>query len=225
MVDLVGIGMILGGAVLLFAGAALSVYGVAILGAVVGGGAGFLLGPTIGGLLGLEGLLAVLAATAIGVILGVVLSYVLLSMAISILSFIAGTFAGLVVLEAVAPGLSPALLYPGALVVGFIAATLAGFFSRTILVLVSSFVGATLVSGSITPSNVETAAAEFSLEPILFDLWSPIFLGLFVLGVLTQFGIFKFGYVTKIAAVLPGASVLRDRGRQSGRADSRDPGQ
>ncbi|MEF8855413.1 MAG: hypothetical protein V5A24_07990, partial [Haloarculaceae archaeon] len=177
---------------------------------------------SIGGLLGLEGLIAVLAATGIGVVVGIVLTYVVLSMAIAVLSFIAGAFAGLVVLEAIAPGLSPVLLYPGALVVGFVAATLSGFLSRTILVLVSSFVGATLVSGSITPSNVETAAAEFTLDPILFDLYSPIFLGLFVLGILTQFGIFRFGYVTTIVSVLPGASVLRDRGRKNDTADSQE---
>lgn len=39
-------------------------------------------------------------------------------------------------------------------------------------------------------------------------------------GRTTQLGIFKFGYVTKIVSVLPGASVLRDRDRESQTADS-----
>lgn len=223
MVDLLGIGIILGGAVLLFAGAALSIYGVAILGVVVGGVGGFLLGPSIGGLLGLEGLLAVVVATALGSIVGVLMTYLLLSMAIAALSFVAGTFAGLVVLNAVFPEASMSLLSPAAMVVGVAAAALGSFLSKTVLVFVTSFVGATLVSGSMTLSDIQTAGAKLSLDPIVFDLWSPVFLVLFVLGVLTQFGIFKFGYVTKIVSVLPGASVLRDRGRETRPADSEQP--
>lgn len=222
MVDILGIGIILGGAVLLFAGAALSIYGVAILGVIVGGGGGFLLGPSIGGFLGLEGLLATLVATILGMIVGVIVTYLLLSMAIAALSFIAGTFAGLLVLNAVFPEMSMTVLSPAAMVVGIAAAAIGSFMSKTILVLITSFVGATLVSGSLTLSDVEAAGTELSLEPIVFDLVSPIFLGLFVLGVLTQFGIFKFGYVTKIVSVLPGASVLRDRGRETQTARSEE---
>lgn len=212
MVEAIDIAILLGGAVLLIGGATLSVYGVALLGALVGGAGGFLLAPTVGSILGLEGLVATAAATAIGIIAGVVLSYVLLSVAIAALSFVAGTFAGLVVLGALFPDLSPFLLYPAALLVGGIAAALGSFLSKSLLVIVTSFVGATLLSGLITLADLEAAASQVSLDPILFDVASPIFLGLFVLGVLVQFGIFKLGYVTKIAAILPGASVLRDRG-------------
>jgi hypothetical protein len=215
MVEFVDVVILLGGAVLLFGGATLSVYGVALLGALVGGAGGFLLAPTVGSILGLEGLVATAAATAIGIIAGVLLSYVLLSVAIAALSFVAGTFAGLVVLGALFPDLSPFLLYPAALLVGGVAAALGSFLSKTVLVLVTSFAGATLLSGSITLADLDAAASQVSLDPILFDVASPIFLGLFVLGILVQFGIFKLGYVTKIAAILPGASVLRNRGEET----------
>jgi hypothetical protein len=215
MVDVVGLAILLGGAVLLVGGATLSLYGVALLGLLVGGAGGFLLAPTVGSILGLQGIVATAAATAIGILVGVVLAYVLLSVAIAALSFVAGTFAGIVVLGALFPDLSPFLLYPAALVVGGVAAALGSFMSKTILVLVSSFVGATLLSGSVTLADLEAAGTQVSIEPIVFDIASPVFLGLFVLGILLQFGIFKLGYVTKIAAVLPGASVLRDRGDEA----------
>lgn len=212
MVNLVDIAILIAGALVLFGGAAFSIYGVALLGVLVGGAGGYLLAPTVGPMVGLEGLVATAAVTLGGCVVGVILSYVLLSLAIAALSFVAGTFAGLVVLGALMPDLSPFLLYPAALLIGGIAAALGTFLSKTVLVVVSSFIGATLLSGSITLANLEAASTQISIEPILFDVWSPVFLGLFVLGLLVQFGIFKLGYVTKIAAILPGASVLRDRG-------------
>jgi hypothetical protein len=88
--------------------------------------------------------------------------------------------------------------------------------TRTTMVLVTSFVGAVLVSGSLSPADVAAAQREFALEPLVFEAGSPVFLGLFALGVLSQFGLFKLGYVTKLAGLLPGASVLKDRGRREG---------
>jgi hypothetical protein len=211
MVTAVDIAILLGGAIVLVGGATLSVYGVALLGLLLGGAAGYLLAPTVGPMLGLEGLVAAAAATGLGIVAGVVLAYVLLSVAIAALSFVAGAFAGIVVLGALFPTLSPFLVYPGALVVGAIAAALGSFMSKTVLVVVSSFVGATLLSGSVTRADLEAAGTQVSLDPIVFDVASPVFLALFVLGILVQFGIFKLGYVTKVAAILPGATVLRDR--------------
>lgn len=215
MVSAVDIAILLGGAIVLFGGATLSIYGVALLGMLVGGAAGSLLVPTVGPMLGLEGLVATVAVTLGGGLVGVVLSYLLLSLAIAALSFVAGTFAGLVVLGAFAPDLSAFLLYPAAILVGAIAAALGTFLSKTVLIIVTSFIGATLLSGSITLATLAAAGTQISVEPLLFDVSSPVFLGLFVLGILAQFGIFKLGYVTKIAAILPGASVLRDRGEKA----------
>lgn len=211
MVDLVGVAVVLSGVVLLVAGAALSVYGVAILGVLVGGGAGFALAPSIGPALGLEGVLAVPAATALGVIAGLVAAYLLLSTAVAALSFVAGTYAGLVVVAPLLGDGAGVLASPVALVVGGVAAFVGTIMTRTVLVLVTSFVGATLASGSLTVADVAAAGEGLALDPILFDVASPVFLGLFAVGVLVQFGLFRFGYVRKLAAVLPGASVFRDR--------------
>lgn len=210
MVDVIGIAVILGGLVLLFAGAALSIYGVAILGVIVGGGVGFLLAPTLGSAIGLEGLLAAVVATALGMVAGLVLSYLLLSMAIAALSFVAGVYAGLVVVAPMLGEGSGGLAYPIAIVVGIAAAALGSFLTKSILVVVTSFVGATLASGSLTLSDVSAAGEDLALDPLLFDVADPIFLVLFVLGLLTQFGLFRFGYVTALVSKLPGASVLTD---------------
>lgn len=216
MVDLLGVAVILAGLVLLFAGAALSVYGVAVLGAVVGGGAGYLFAPTVGGAVGLEGVLAAVAATGIGVLVGVVLSYVLLSMAVAALSFVVGTYAGLVAAPVFLGEGAGMVAYLAALVVGGIAAMLGSFLTRTVLVLVTSFVGATLASGSLTLADVADAGEGLVLDPLLFDVASPVFLALFAVGVLVQFGLFKLGYVTRLVAVLPGASRVRDRRGRAG---------
>ena len=216
MVQVAAVVLVLGGAVLLFSGAALSVYGVALLGAVVGGSGGYLVAPAIGGLIGVEGLVALLAAVGVGAVAGIVATYALLSLAIAAVSFVVGTFLGLV---AVAPALvnGPQLLvYPAALAVGVVAAFLGLVVTRTTMILVTSFVGATLVSRSVTVVHLRDAQADFALEPLLFDLGSPLFLGLLALGVLSQFGLFKLGYVTKLVSLLPGASVFRDRGEESG---------
>jgi len=215
MVDVIGIALVLGGLVLLFAGAALSIYGVAVLGVLVGGTGGFMFAPTIADLLGLQGVLAVVAATAIGIVAGLVVTYLLLSMAIAAVSFVVGTYAGLVVVAPLLGEGSGLLAYPIAIVVGFAAAALGSFLTKSMMVLITSFVGATLASGAVTAADVAAAQADFTLEPLLIDVGSPIFLVLFALGVLSQFGLFKFGYVTKLVSVLPGASVFRDRGDQS----------
>lgn len=215
MVDLVPVVLVLGGAVLLFTGAALSVYGVALLGAILGGGGGYLFAPTVGGVLGFEGIVAVVAATAIGAVAGVVVTYLLLSMAVAIVSFVVGTYLGLVAIVPLLTGGAGLLAYPAAILVGMIAAFVGLTLTRTTMTLVTSFVGATLVSRSVTVAHFEAAQSQFALDPLLFDLWSPLFLGLFALGVLSQFGLFKIGWVTKIVSLLPGASVFRDRTERS----------
>jgi hypothetical protein len=216
MVDVVPVALVLGGAVLLFSGAALSVYGVALLGAVVGGSGGYLVAPTVGSVLGFEGLVAVAAAVGIGAVVGVAATYALLSFAIAGVSFVVGTFIGVV---AIAPVLvdGPALLvYPAALAVGIAAAFLGLVMTKTTMILITSFVGATLASRALTLTEFQTAQTEFAFDPLLFDLSAPVFLALLALGVLSQFGLFRLGYVTKVVALLPGASVFRDRGEKAG---------
>lgn len=207
MVDITAVGLVAAGAVILFAGAALSVYGVALLGAVVGGGGGYLLAPELG--FAATGELAV--AAVLGAVAGVAISYLLLSMAIGVLAFVVGSYVGAVGTELVLgdPGLL--LVALGGLVVGAVAAFLSTIFSRTVMILITSFAGAALASRSVTTEEFREAGL-FEPGPILFDLAGPLFIALFVLGVLSQLGLFKLGYVAKLVRILPGASILRDRG-------------
>jgi hypothetical protein len=206
MVTPVDIGLVVAGAVILFVGAALSIYGVALLGAVVGGGGGYLLAPELG--FGATPQLA--AAVLVGAVAGIAVTYLLLSLAIGILAFALGSYAGVVVASAV---LDPNLVVLAAagLVVGLVAAFVGTILKRTTMVFITSFLGAALVSRVITLDDLETAQSEFTADPILFDLAAPLFLALFVLGVLSQFGLFKLGYVGTLISYLPGASELTDR--------------
>lgn len=211
MVDVTALALVVAGAVILFAGAALSVYGVALLGAVVGGGSGYLLAPELGFTATLE-----LAAVAlVGVVAGVALSYLLLSMAIGAFAFVVGSYVGATGAEWLLDDPGLLLIAVGALVAGVAAAFLATILKRTVMMFVTSFAGAALVSRSVTVEEFEEAAL-FDPDPILFDLGAPLFLGLFALGVLTQLGLFKFGYVARLVTLLPGASILRDRGDENG---------
>ncbi len=201
MVDPVSIGLIVAGVVILLAGAVLSVYGIALLGALVGGGAGLLLAPE----LGFSATPELIVAAAVGVIAGIALTYLVLSIAIGILAFAVGSYVGAVGAEWLLdePGL--ALIVVVGLVVGAVAAFLGNIFKRTVMIFITSFIGAALASTAVTAEDISNA-------DILFALDDPIFLGLFALGVLTQLGLFKLSYVTRLVGALPGASVIRDRG-------------
>jgi len=212
MVELLDVAFVLGGAVLLFFGAVLSVYGVALLGAVVGAGGGYLIAPTIGGFVGLEGLLATAIAIPIGAIAGILLTYLLLSFAVSAISFAVGSYFGMV---AVAPMLGHAGTVVGiaiAIGVGLAAAVVGSLLTKTMMIFITSAMGAALVSRQLTISGLRTAQSDLTLDPLIFEPTAPIFLVLFVLGVLSQFGLFKLGWVSEIIARLPGARQLRDRG-------------
>ncbi|PSP26751.1 phosphate ABC transporter permease [Halobacteriales archaeon QH_2_65_14] len=206
----IAIALVVGGAVLLFSGAGLSVYGAGLLGAVLGGGGGYLLAPTLAGAVSLDGLAATAAAVVVGAVIGVGVTYVLLSMAIAAMGFVVGTYLGLVAADPVLGDPSLAVTALVALAVGVGVAFLGMFMSRTTMVIITSFVGAALASQSITIETVNDAADAFDPDPLIFDATAPLFLGLFALGILSQFGLFKLGYVTKLAGHLPGASVLKD---------------
>lgn len=211
MVDALAIGMVAAGVVLLFAGAALSVYGAGLLGAVLGGGGGYLVAPTIAGAASVEGPAGVAVAVGVGALVGVGITYVLLSMAIAAMGFAVGTYLGVVAIDPVVGTDSLAMTVGVGLGTGVALAFLGMLLTRTTLVIITSFIGAALASQSITADGIVNAADEFpTLDPIVFDATEPLFLGLFALGVLAQFGLFKLGWVTKIAGLLPGASVLRD---------------
>lgn len=211
MVDIAAIALVLGGAVLLFSGAALSVYGTGLLGAVLGGGAGYLVAPTIASAVGVEGVAGFGVAVLAGAAVGIGVTYVLLSMAIATMAFVVGIYLGVVAVNPiVGSGSLPVTVLVG-LGTGVALAFLGMFLTRTTMVIISSFIGAGLASRSITLDGITTAADNFpNLDSIVFDAGSPLFLGLFVLGMLSQFGLFRLGWVTKIVAVLPGATLLED---------------
>ena len=214
MVELLDIAFVLGGAVLLFFGAVLSVYGVALLGAAVGAGGGYLIAPTIGGFVGLEGLLATAVAIPIGAIAGILATYMLLSLAVGAISFAVGTYFGAVV---VAPMFGNLVSPVGILIVigmGLAAAVIGSLMTKTMMVIITSAVGAALVSRKLTIGALRTAQQEVTVDPLVFEATDPLFLGLFVLGVLSQFGLFKLGWVTSLVARLPGARQLTNRGEE-----------
>lgn len=207
MVDALVVGLVAAGLAMLLAGAVLSVYGVALLGAVVGGGGGFLIAPQ----LGFTGQVPLAGAALVGAVAGIAISYLLLSLAIGALAFVVGSYVGTVAAQSFLdePGLLVVAIV--GLGVGAIAAFLGTIFKRTVMVFITSFLGATLASRAVTESDIGDAEL-LEPEPILFDpAGEPLFLGLFVLGVLFQLGLFRFGYVTSILSYLPGASILTDR--------------
>lgn len=219
MIDPVNLGLVLGGAVLLFAGAALSVYGVVLLGTVLGGTGGYLLGPTVAAVASVEVLVATTATAVAGIVVGGVLSYVLLSFAVAAMSFVVGTFVGATTLAPLFVDGQWYVELTAAVVIGIVAAILGAFVTKWMLAAITAFVGATFASRSITVADMQAAQEAVNPDPLLFEVAAPAFLALFVLGLLSQFGLFKFGYVTKIAALLPGTKLLP--GRRGGRDESK----
>lgn len=212
MVELVAIGLVVAGVVLLLAGAALSVYGVALLGALLGGGVGFTLAPTIGGALGVEGLGATVAGVVVGGAVGIVVAYALLSLVVAAAGFAVGSVLGLFVVTDIV-GASGLLPEAGvAVATGLVVAFAAVLLTRTVLIFITSFVGGAVASTQIEMADLEAAADGPAIDPVVFAVDDPLFLGLFALGVLSQIGLFKLGWFGRIAAALPGASVLTDRG-------------
>lgn len=218
MVEPIGIAVIVLGAVLLFAGAALSVYGVALLGAVVGGSGAFLLAPTIGGAVGVEGIALTAGVLLAGAAVGVVLAYTLLSMVVAGAGFAVGTFVGLNVINPLFVSGEWYVEVGAAVGVGLVAAFLGMLVTKTMLVGVTAFVGAAFASTQVTPDSLQAAADGPTIDPLLVDVADPVFAGLFVLGLLAQIGLFRFGYVSKLTALLPGARVIRNRGEEEGGA-------
>jgi hypothetical protein len=210
MVTVIEAGFVLAGVVLLLAGAALSIYGIGALGLLLGGGGGFMIAPTIGDIVGLTGLPATAAAIVIGGLVGVAVTYVLLSMAVAAISFVVGAYLGLVISDPVVGAQGLPMTIAVVLAVGVAAAFLGMFLMRTSMIVITSFVGAALASQSITFEKLETVQTDVTIDPLLFDPTDPLFLGLAILGVLSQFGLFKLGYVTKLVTWLPGAMVLSD---------------
>lgn len=213
MMDLASLALVVGGAILLFAGGTLSVYGVVLLGTLLGGSGGYLVGPTVVAAVGIDGIAAAVGPVVLGAVAGGLLGYLLLSIAVAAMSFVVGTFAGATVL---APLLVDGQWYVEwgvAIAIGIAAAVLGMFLTKWMMGLITAFVGAAFASRSLTLEQFDAAREALHPGPLLFDVASPVFLALVTLGILSQVGLFKFGYVTQIARRLPGWKALPDRRR------------
>ncbi|WP_181692133.1 phosphate ABC transporter permease [Natronomonas sp. LN261] len=218
--ELVDVGLLLAGFVLVFFGAALSVYAAALLGFLIGAGGGYVLAPQLFGALGTGGVVGLAVAVVVGGALGAALAYVALSVATAIPSFVVGAYIGLYVITPIFTegGLVRYLVMIVAGVVGaFVGFTLTKF----ALMFVTAFVGAAFASGSIAAADLTAVRDGFSPDPILFDPLAttpvagvelPAFGALFVLGLLTQIGLFRLGWVTRLAAVVPGIGRVLGNG-------------
>lgn len=214
MVTPLDIGVVLVGLALALVGAAVSVYAVTLTGLVVGAGAGYVLSPHLVGVLATEAAIVTSSAVAIGGLVGAFLAYFGLKFAvIAIGAIIGGLLGGLWIGPTM---LETTIELAGAAVIGGGGGALVGFvLTRTTLVVATSLIGAAFASRSVTIADFERVQETGSIDPLLFELTHPLFLGLVVLGILTQVGLFKLGYVTKIVAILPGArrwTASDDRG-------------
>ena len=210
MLTPVNAGLVLAGLLLAYVGAAVSVYAVTLTGLLVGGGAGYLAAPSLVGLLAVDGLVLTSVAVAVGAAVGGFLAYAGLSFAVVAIGGLVGGFAGRFAVgplyAADAAGIEGTLLLVGATLAGVAVGALFGFvLSRTTLVVSTAFIGAAFASRSVTPATLDAAAAGPSVEPLLFDVSAPAFVAVFALGALSQLGLFRFGYVTKLVGLLPGA--------------------
>ena len=205
-------GLVLAGLVLVFFGAALSVYAVALLGFLIGAGGAYVVAPSVLGAVGSQGLVGLAVAVAVGGLLGAALAYVALSFATSVPSFVVGAYLGLYVLTPLFTD-GGLVRYLFAALGGVLGAVLGFTLTKFALMFVASFVGAALASRSLTPAAFRAARERPTVEPLLFDplattvvlgIAIPLFGVLFVLGMLSQLGLFRLGWVTRLAAVLPG---------------------
>jgi len=215
------VGLMLAGLVLVFFGAALSVYAVALMGFLIGAGGAYVTAPAVLGAVGSDGLVGLAVAVVVGGLLGATLAYVALSFAASVPSFVVGAYVGLYVLTP---------LFTGGGLVRYLVATLGGIggavlgftLTKFALMFVTSFIGAALASRALPAAAFRAAREGPALEPLLFDPLAatpllgaevPLFGALVVLGLLSQLGLFRLGWVAKLATVLPGiGGVLENDG-------------
>ncbi|WP_254863252.1 phosphate ABC transporter permease [Halovivax gelatinilyticus] len=211
MLDPLVVAPIVIGIVLLFAGATLSRYGIALMGALVGAGGGYLAAPTVASTAGIGTLAASAAGIALGIVVGVIAAHLLLSFAVGMIGFGVGTYVGLTVL---APILVDGAWYVEAgvgVAIGIAVAVAGTIMTHYTMIALTSFLGAALSSRSLTFEHFEQAQEATSLDPILFDAGEPLFLGLLAVGIGLQVGLLKLGYATWFVRRLPGAGMGRDR--------------
>lgn len=207
----VGIGILL-----LIAGATLARYGVALMGALVGAGGGYLVAPTVGEIVGVGGLAASAVGIGLGIAAGVLVAHILLSLAVAAIGFGVGTYVGFTVLAPILVDGAWFVEAGAALAVGAAIALAGMTLTNLTMMALTSFVGAALVSRSLTFEQFAQAQSTVSPRPLLFDAGDPRFLALLAVGFGVQLGLLRFGYARRIIGILPGAGLLLgDRGKGS----------
>lgn len=210
--ELVTIGLVLAGLVLVFFGAALSVAATSLLGFLIGAGGGYVLAPQLLGAFGASGLVGLAAAVIVGGALGAALAYVALSFATSVPAFVVGAYLGLYVITPVFTD-GGLIRYLVMVLAGVVGAVIGFTLTKIALTFITAFVGAALASGAVGLAELTAARETLSPDPILFDPLAsaellgvevPLFGALFALGVLSQLGLFKLGWMTRIVGVVPG---------------------
>lgn len=204
MVTPLDIGVVVVGLALALVGAAVSVYAVTLTGLLVGAGAGYVLSPHLVGLLATEAVVVTGGMVAIGGVAGAILAYLGLKFAVVAIGVILGGLFGWLW---VGPAMvdSTIGLVGAAIAVGAVGGLFGFVLTRTTLVVATSLIGAAFASRAVTIADFQQAHETASIDPLVFELGQPLFLVIVVLGILTQVGLFKFGYVTKLAGLLPGA--------------------
>ena len=209
---LADVALVTAGLVLVFFGAALSIYAVALVGFLLGAGGAYVVAPSTLGAVGSGGLVGLAVAIVVGGLLGAALAYVALSVATAVPSFVVGAYLGRYV---VTPLFSDGGLvkYLVAILCGLAGAGLGFTLTKFALMFVTSFIGAALASGSLSAAAFRAAREGTTIEPLLFDPLAttgvggvavPLFGVLFCLGILSQLGLFRLGWVLKPAGLLPG---------------------
>ena len=209
--------------VLVFFGAALSVYATALLGFLIGAGGGYVAAPQLLGAVGASGPAGLALTVVVGGLLGAALAYVALSFATAIPAFVVGAYLGLYVITPIFTD-GGLVRYLVMILGGVAGAVLAVTLTKFALMFITAFVGAAFASGSLSLENFSAARESFSLDPILFDplgttdvagIGLPLFAFLFALGVLSQIGLFKLGWVARFATIIPGVGRVLGDGNES----------
>lgn len=199
MVGLVDAGLVLAGLILAFAGVRVFDYAVTVWGFLFGASVGL---GVVGGAQGVEVVTGVpqgvgpvegLVAIVVGGILGIYLAWAAVKLLVLAPAFLLG---GSVIAGAVGirfQGTPDALAFLVFVVGGIVGAAIAWAFFRVAVAVVTAAVGATMVTLSIDAAQLVTAAT--TLEPDTFPTpeLSAWFLGVFILGLLTQIGLLSIG--------------------------------
>jgi hypothetical protein len=170
------------GLIILVVGARVSVYSVLLAGAGAGLGGAFVAASSAG----LEGV-ALLATVLVGIGIGTGVAYFVFGALFALVGFVGGAYIVTVIGDAIIEADAIVFDELGTVFVGGLCGALAAvLFKHAILVLVTSFTGAALVSLSVTLADLREVTSQQAIDPILFDPLTIPFLGLFVIGITAQ---------------------------------------